>query len=353
MSGTPSPEGLSAADVVDALAETAAGWVAERLQIGDGGAVSPQELRDRYQTRNDQHYHILMLGGALATGIDSYFTDYVRWLQSVLTSRGIPARTLQQSLELLQRFYQSRLAPDHAPAVVAMLQAGLLATTEPAARIESEGEVMAEALPEAATLATLLIAGDRAGAWRLATDIAEAQRDYVWIATRLFQPALYHIGFLWQCNRISVAQEHLATEISRSILAHIFNWTATSALPTGRKALFAAVEQDLHVFGLQVVAEAFQIAGWEVQYLGANTPTIALIAQIDNWRPDFVGLSASLAQQLPTLKRAVQLVRAELGGACPSLIVGGRPTNRISGIWRWTGADGWSPDAESAVREVG
>jgi methanogenic corrinoid protein MtbC1 len=353
VSGSLSSQGLSAADVVEASAEAAAGWVIEQLQFSGGGTATLQQLSDRYQARNDQRYHILMLAGALATGIDGYFTDYIRWLQSVLTSRGIPARTLQQSLELLKRYYEMQLTTDHALEVVPLLQAGLLATGEASARTESDGELLAGAMPEAVQLTTRLIAGDRAGALQLATDVADQQRDYVRIATRLFQPALYRVGFLWQCNRITVAQEHLATEISRSILARLFNWTASAALPTGRKALFAAVEQDQHVFGLQVVAEAFQIAGWEVQYLGANTPTIALIAQIDRWRPDMVGLSASLVQQLPTLRRAVHLVRGELGGAAPMLIVGGRPTNRIPGVWRWTGANGWSPDAETAVREAG
>lgn len=353
MNGSRSPQGLGAADVVEASADAAAGWVVEQLQSGGAGSASLPQLRASYQDRNDQRYHILMLAGALATGIEGYFTDYIRWLQSVLTSRGIPAHTLRQSLDLLQRYYAMQLPADHAGEVAAVLRAGTLATDAAPAPSEPDGELPADAMAEAAALADLLIAGDRAGAWRLANDAAEQQRDYVRIATRLFQPALYRIGLLWQCNRITVAQEHLATEISRNILARLFNWTSSAALPTGRKALFAAVEQDQHVFGLQVVAEAFQIAGWEVQYLGADTPTNALVAQIDRWRPDMVGLSASLVQQLPTLKRAVQRVRAELGGVAPALVVGGRPTNRIPGIWRWTGADGWSPDAESAVREAG
>jgi methanogenic corrinoid protein MtbC1 len=340
--------GIAAADSVVLLADEAGLWVAASITGEAAPAAAAAALAAAYQTPADQRYHIQFLAGALATGQHRYFTDYVAWLSTTLTARAVPLATVARSFALIARFYGSRLPAAEAAATRAVLRAGILALTGPDAAGDGEGD----AWPEAAALADRLVAGDTAGAWLIATAAADRRSSYIQIATRLFQPALYQVGRLWQQNRISVAEEHLATEISRVLLARLLHWTAPFAPPIGRKALFAAVEDDRHVLGLQVVAEAFQIAGWTVQYLGASTPTLPLVRQVDAWRPDVIGLSVSLSQRLPILKQAVTVLRGELGGRCPTILIGGRPTNQISGIWRWTGADAWGRDAETAVTEM-
>jgi methanogenic corrinoid protein MtbC1 len=165
------------------------------------------------------------------------------------------------------------------------------------------------------------------------------------------QPALYAIGLGWQENRVTVAQEHLATAICLRFLSDLFS-AETPAPPTGRRALFAGVERNQHVLGLRIVADAFELAGWSVQFLGANTPTAALLSQVDRWRPELVGLSASLVQQLLVLPTAIDALHAEFGAQRPAVMVGGIPINQADGIWRRLGADLWSPSAEEAVAEV-
>ena len=98
-----------------------------------------------------------------------------------------------------------------------------------------------------------------------------------------------------------------------------------------------------------MVADAFELAGWSVQFLGADTPSASLITQVEAGRPDLVGLSVSLVQQLPALKRAVRALRVKFGERCPRVLVGGIPINEIDEMWRTIGADAWSPHAECAV----
>src|SRR5690349_3730573 len=67
------------------------------------------------------------------------------------------------------------------------------------------------------------LAGDRDAAIRLLMEeglekgvsVAELQLDVI-------QRAQREIGRLWQENKISVAQEHLATAISQLVLAHLY-----------------------------------------------------------------------------------------------------------------------------------
>ena len=121
--------------------------------------------------------------------------------------------------------------------------------------------------------------------------------DCVLAEQHMIQPAQYGIGKKWQNNQVTVAQEHLATAIAQSVMTL---GLARSELPAsnGKQVLLACVEGNNHAVGLQMVADAFQFAGWEVQFLGANVPTDALIRHLDQLKPDLLGLSVAFAQQL-------------------------------------------------------
>jgi methanogenic corrinoid protein MtbC1 len=344
------PEDVASA--VQALAHEAAVWVANEMALKDPAAPGSTP-NARFCSRADQLYHLQLLVGALATAEPRYFTEYVRWLAATLVARNVPVSMLEQSFTLILQFCQTRLAPALLPPVVAILRSGLSALADPTSGDESaDGRLLPPPMAETDRLVEALIRGDARSARALAEGIVGAERNYVMVATRLVQPALYRIGALWQENRITVGQEHLATEICRSVLAQQFLLTPKRTWPHGRKVIFAAIEQDQHVLGLQIVAQAFELAGWTVQFLGANTPTGAVLGQVDLWKPDVIGLSASLVQRLPEMKRVIGRLRSEFGNDRPTVLVGGRATNEIEGVWRWTGADAWSPDAEKAVAEL-
>jgi methanogenic corrinoid protein MtbC1 len=62
-----------------------------------------------------------------------------------------------------------------------------------------------------------------------------------------------------------------------------------------------------------MVADAFLIAGWEVQFLGANVPTTSLIRQTAEWKPDLIGLSVSLPQQVRVAKAVIVQLNEHFG----------------------------------------
>jgi methanogenic corrinoid protein MtbC1 len=77
-------------------------------------------------------------------------------------------------------------------------------------------------------------------------------------------------------------------------------------------------------------------------------PTEALRCQIEDRRPDLVGLSAAMVQHLPAMRAAVTMLRGEFGSKCQTIMVGGLGINQVENIWRWVGADIWCADAEKA-----
>jgi methanogenic corrinoid protein MtbC1 len=147
------------------------------------------------------------------------------------------------------------------------------------------------------------------GAGRKRNSTAVSRKDTAWWRPScVIQPALYNIGQKWQDNQVTVAQEHLATAISQSVMTY---GLLKSEVPpaNGRRTVLACVEGNQHAVGLQMVADAFQLAGWDVHYLGANVPTGALLQHVVNCRPDLLGLSVSFAQQL-------RVVRTSSPGCC-------------------------------------
>lgn len=146
--------------------------------------------------------------------------------------------------------------------------------------------------------------------------------DLLAIHRHLIQPALYCIGDKWRNNQISVAQEHLATAMALSVMAH---GLARSPSPParGNKVLLACVQGNHHAVGLQMVSDAFTLAGWQVNFLGANVPMDVLLDHARQWRPDLLGLSASLPEHVSGLREFVGRLKLAMGDQCPHVLVGG------------------------------
>ncbi len=346
---------VAAARAVRHLQVEAVQWITDEIYRRHQSVLRLRGARGRYHTEQDLKYHIEFLSGALAIRNPVFFTNYVCWLANVLETRGVPVPMLYESLELLEDFYGRRLDASLRPPLARYLEAGRLALSDGRqAREVSYANVHRPAdLVSVDGLKESLMTGDATSAWSIVRACWEETGDYVAIATRLFQPALYDIGTAWQRNEITVAQEHLATAISQTLLTQLYLVAGSQAEPSGRKALFAGVEDNRHVLGVRMVSDAFALAGWSVEYLGADTPTEALLQHVDATTPEVLGVSASMVQQLPALQRLVEVVRAELGERRPIILVGGLSTNQFDDVWRWLGADLWSPDAAHAVKELG
>nr|WP_255721926.1 cobalamin-dependent protein [Ectothiorhodospira lacustris] len=174
--------------------------------------------------------------------------------------------------------------------------------------------------------------------------LAEAER-------RLLQPAMYQVGHEWHANRLSVAKEHLATTTAQDAMAQLL-FNQPVSVGNGRRALFAAPPGNRHVLGLRMVSDAFEMAGWSVQFLGADVPLESLLGQILHFEPHLVGLTAALPQHLWPVRSLVEEIRRHHAGTYPLILVGGMLINRVPSMAMAIGADLWAADACDALRRV-
>jgi methanogenic corrinoid protein MtbC1 len=273
--------------------------------------------------------------------------DYLCWAAGILESRNIPERYLTESLDWLGEFFAERMAHSDGAFVATTLLAARTAFTA-ADHAQHTPPKSPLPWPEAAAFEAALLGGNQSEALAVVNRCIEAGNTLVAIELHVIQPALYRIGEQWQSNRVTVAQEHLATAIAQSVMTVAFMRSSPVA-PIGKQVLLACVEGNNHALGLRMVADAFHFGGWDTQYLGANMPTSAIVQQVEQCKPDLVALSVAFPQQLQTVKRLMQALDERFGNARPAVIVGGLAINRFNTIANSLGADVLGADAEDAV----
>jgi len=189
--------------------------------------------------------------------------------------------------------------------------------------------------------------GDRREALRLLVDEGLLQgvplQD---IHLKVIQPAQYEIGRLWQENRISVAQEHLATAISQLALSHLYRHLPRDP-SNGKVIMLSCVAGEMHEVGARMASDFLEMAGFDVRFLGANVPTEHLARMVLEQRPDLLALSVTMTYHLPALREAVQQVRA----VAPTLpiAVGGLAFSWAQGLDQELGVSFHGRDARELV----
>jgi methanogenic corrinoid protein MtbC1 len=134
-------------------------------------------------------------------------------------------------------------------------------------------------------------------------------------------PAMVEVGRRWENGAIGVAHEHLAAEVTASLVSELATRVRNEP-DTGRMAIVACSPDERHCLGGQMLGGLLEASGWEVLYLGASLPAEDLVALAADEAADAVALSTTLPDHLPG-------VAATIGafGALeepPLVIVGGQ-----------------------------
>ncbi|GAB4217257.1 MAG: hypothetical protein OHK0022_59310 [Roseiflexaceae bacterium] len=167
----------------------------------------------------------------------------------------------------------------------------------------------------------------------------------------VFQPALYEVGRLWESNQFTVAQEHLATAITQSIMAQLAGELLAPA-PLGRTMLATCIGGEHHEIGIRMVSDFFELEGWNVVYLGANVPIADVVQMVATQRADLLAISVTLNSHVTRARDLIAAVRASPAGARCRIMAGGQPFLRSPDLYSTIGADFTARDAREAVQRA-
>jgi len=192
------------------------------------------------------------------------------------------------------------------------------------------------------------LAGDRGEAQRIVVDDGLGEGFTVdELQAAVIEQAQKEIGRLWEQDRISVAEEHLATAISQVVLSQLFVRGKLEPR-NGRKVVVACVQGELHDFPARLVADALDRAGFEVRFLGSDVPTDSLCALVEKEKPALLALSVTMSFNLANVAAVTRAVRA--GGQRLMIAVGGHALGETSLSADELGADFTAIDAATLVR---
>ncbi len=172
-----------------------------------------------------------------------------------------------------------------------------------------------------------LIEGNRPKCSAYTRDYLARKNSVMDLYEHVFKPALYEVGRLWETNQISVATEHLATAITEGILNELFEQIISDKKFTN-KVVVAGVESERHQVGLKMVADVFEMKGWECFFLGAGLPVPELLRFVRQVKPDLVAISLSVYFNFASLLKAISALRNEFPDL--QIILGGQAFSHIS-----------------------
>jgi 5-methyltetrahydrofolate--homocysteine methyltransferase len=123
-----------------------------------------------------------------------------------------------------------------------------------------------------------------------------------------------------------------------------------SGVKLAGKIVLGTVKGDLHDIGKNLVGMLLEGAGFQVVDMGIDVRSDKFVEAVKAQKPDIVGLSALLTTTMPKMKEVIEsLVEAGVRTGV-KVVVGGAPvTEKFA---KDIGADGYAPDAASAVEKV-
>lgn len=128
------------------------------------------------------------------------------------------------------------------------------------------------------------------------------------------------VGELWSKGKLSVAAEHLATEISLAEIGRLRGMLRPQG-SRDKSVVVCAVTSDQHTLGARVVADFFIMDGWTVHYLGGDLPKDELIRFVKEQAIDLVALSITLEDYFEETRSLINELKCL--PKQPKVIVGG------------------------------
>jgi methanogenic corrinoid protein MtbC1 len=269
----------------------------------------------------DACFHIQFLAGAMEAGSPEAFGDYLRWTARMLGARGITAHTFEENLNQLERHLSGALLPDEREAVLDFLIRGREAcrSHQPTPDIQPTG---GELDLTRSVFLTAILAGQRRAAVGIVEEALHAGHSLVDIYVNVFTKSLHQVGELWELNKISVAQEHMATSITQYAIAAIYPRMVPAGANRGSMVV-TGVSGELHQIGANLVADAMEASGWTVRFLGSNLPHSSVVATVEESSADVVCISTTIVANLPSAVDLVRAIRSKLSERVPRIVLGG------------------------------
>ncbi len=195
------------------------------------------------------------------------------------------------------------------------------------------------------TLADAIIKGDQ----NTAVEITKTALDEGTAAKSVLEEGLIAsmdvVGGRFKKNEIYIPEVLIAARAMKMAMEILEPELAKAGVKPVGKFLIGTVQGDLHDIGKNLVAMMLKGAGFEVIDLGVDVSAEKFVEQAGNAGIQLIGMSALLTTTMPGMEKTVKALKD--AGVSVKIMIGGAPVTQ--GYADRIGADGYAPDAASAV----
>jgi len=143
-----------------------------------------------------------------------------------------------------------------------------------------------------------LLREDKAGAIRYAIELLDSGAITV---TDLYEMILAPVLNQFHCpenDATCIWREHVRTSIIRSIVEVCYPYVLKAKEAPGfqavkQTALVVCPPEEYHEIGARMAADFFELAGFDVVYVGANTPNRDILSAVEHVRPQVLAVSVT------------------------------------------------------------
>ncbi len=160
--------------------------------------------------------------------------------------------------------------------------------------------------------------------------------------------AMGEVGRLFEENEYFVPEMLVSARAMKAGLAVLKPLLAEGSASPAGKVVIGTVKGDLHDIGKNLVSIMLEGSGFQVIDLGTDVAPDKFVAAVKAHSPQIVGLSALLTTTMPSMITTLKALADAGVRDQVKVMIGGAPVT--DGFAAQIGADGYSPDASSAVR---
>lgn len=305
----------------------------------------------RHKSVRDTGYHLRYLAEALAADDPALYTEYLAWVKVLFAGLNFSPSVLPDTLSEIYAVIEKSVPDSVRSEILAVLESGQKSVDSASIKTPSFIEGDREIDQLARDFLQALLNSNRRQASEM---ILAAVKDGVSVKdiyAQVFERSQREVGRLWQTNSISVAQEHFCTAATQMVMSQLYPYIFTG-LRTGRRMVMACVGGELHEIGARMVADFFEMEGWDTYFVGANMPVASVLQSVEELQADILAISATMTFHVSQVAELIHELRKTRSKEQTRVLVGGYPFNLAPQLWQKVGADGFARNAATALQEA-
>ncbi|MGD2108955.1 MAG: cobalamin-dependent protein [Phycisphaerae bacterium] len=338
-----------ASKVIDSVAKAVANWTADEHERENPDLPNRYGSAWRPEWTDHTLSQIHMLAQAVAVRSTDLFVHHVCWTYDSFEARGIQGADLIQNTNCMRNVLARELPPPVAQAVLPFVDTSIAEMQSADRKRDADPPLDARYRERTLEYLKAILEGDRTAAESLILATLDEGTTIAEVYEGIVAPAQARLGRMWHRGEISVADEHFGSATTQSVMS-LLRPRFAKAKPNRRILVATSTPGDLHEIGLRMVSDLFEIDGWSVIYLGANTPTAALVELLDRRQPNLLALSVSTGLTLRDAGELIETIRGTGNIANMKILIGGPPFTLAPDLWRELGADGYAASCTEAVK---